>query len=202
VQWKLGKESIMMRKTIGFCCAALGIMLVLAGCDTAQRDATDAAIDAAQSAVNAAKTEAEKYAPEQLQAAQNTLQNARDALAKGDYKAALNAAQDAANKAKDMVTSSAAQRDAWNKQWTDLSSSMPRSLDQIKAKLNAYSHGHLPAGMDDAKLGDAKAAYEQLKQKWDDATSSATQGNIREAMKKASDAKGLLAKLKDMLGIK
>jgi len=192
----------MIRNTIAFCCVALGIMLVLAGCGTAQRDATDAAIDAAQSAVNAAKTEAEKYAPEQLRAAQNTLQNARDALAKGDYKAALNAAQDAANKAKDMVTSSAAQRDAWNKQWTDLSSSMPRSLDQIKAKLNAYSHGHLPAGMDDAKLGDAKAAYEQLKQKWDDASSSATQGNIRDAMNKATDAKELLAKLKDMLGIK
>jgi hypothetical protein len=202
VQWKPGKEGIMIRNTIAFCCVALGIMLVLAGCGTAQRDATDAAIDAAQSAVNAAKTEAEKYAPEQLRAAQNTLQNARDALAKGDYKAALNAAQDAANKAKDMVTSSAAQRDAWNKQWTDLSSSMPRSLDQIKAKLNAYSHGHLPAGMDDAKLGDAKAAYEQLKQKWDDASSSATQGNIRDAMNKATDAKELLAKLKDMLGIK
>jgi hypothetical protein len=197
-----GKEKIMGRKTNSFLEALLAIVLMAVGCGNAQRDATDAAINAAQSAVNAVKAEAEKYAPNQLQAAQNTLQSARDALSKGDYKAALNAAQDAANKAKDLATTSGAKRDEWSKQWSDLSASMPRSLDQIKARLNAYSHGHLPAGMDDAKLGDAKAAYEELKKKWEDASSSANQGNIGDAIKKASDAKELLAKLKDMLGIK
>jgi hypothetical protein len=90
-----------------------------------------------------------------------------------------------------------------DQEWSDLSASIPKSLDEVKAKLNAYSHGaHMPAGMDKTKLGDAKTQYEQLKQTWADATSAATSGNLADAIKKASDAKDVLAKLKEMLGIK
>jgi hypothetical protein len=60
----------------------------------------------------------------------------------------------------------------------------------------------MPAGMDKTKLADAKTQYEQLKQSWADASSAVTQGNLADAMKKASDMKDLLAKLKEMLGIK
>lgn len=184
-------------------CALLGIVILAAGCGNAQKEATDAAINAAQSAINAAQGEAAKYVPDQLQAAQTALQNAKDALGKGDYQAALSAAQDAASKAKDLAAAAAAKKDEWSKQWTDLSSSMPRSLDEVKTKLNAYSHGaHMPAGLDKTKLGDAKTQYEQLKQTWADATSAATSGNLADAMKKASDAKDVLTKLKELLGIK
>jgi hypothetical protein len=193
----------MARKTSWIFCALVGVALLVVGCGNAQKEATDAAINAAQSAINAAQTEAAKYVPDQLQAAQTTLQSAKDALAKGDYQAALSAAQDAASKAKDLAAAAAAKKEEWTKQWTDVSASMPKSLDEVKAKLNAYSHGaHMPAGMDKTKLGDAKTQYEQLKQTWADATSAATSGNLADAVKKASDAKDVLAKLKEMLGIK
>jgi hypothetical protein len=193
----------MLKKTSWIFCALLGIAWLAAGCGNAQKEATDAAINAAQSAINAAQAEAAKYVPDQLQAAQTALQTAKDALAKGDYQSALSAAQDAASKAKDLAAAAAAKKEEWAKQWTDLSASMPKSLDEVKAKLNAYSHGaHMPAGMDKTKLNDAKSQFEQLKQTWADATSSATQGNLADAMKKASDAKDVLAKLKELLGIK
>jgi hypothetical protein len=193
----------MVRKTSWIFCALLAVVLLVVGCGNAQKEATDAAINAAQSAINAAQAEAAKYVPDQLAAAQTTLQSAKDALAKGDYQAALSAAQDAASKAKDLTAAAAAKKEEWTKQWSDLSASMPKSLDEVKAKLNAYFHGaHMPAGMDKAKLGDAKTQYEQLKQTWADATSAATSGNLADAMKKASDAKDVLAKLKEMLGIK
>jgi hypothetical protein len=193
----------MVRKASLILCALLGVGLAVAGCGSAQKEATDAAINAAQSAINAAQAEAEKYVPDQLQAAQTTLQSAKDALNKGDYQAALSAAQDAASKAKDLATEAAAKRDEWTKQWTDVSASMPKSLDEVKDKLNAYSHGaHMPAGLDKAKLGDAKTQYEQLKQTWAEATSAATSGKLSDALKKASDAKDVLAKLKEMLKIK
>jgi predicted small secreted protein len=193
----------MVRKTSLVCSAVLAIGLLLAGCNGAQKEATGAAINAAQSAINAASAEAAKYAPEQLAAAQATLQNAKDALAKGDYPAALSAAQDAANKAKDLAAAAAAKKDEWTKTWTEMSASMPKSLNEVKAKLDAYSHGaHMPAGMDKSKLADAKAQFEQLKQSWADASAAATQGDLKGAMDKMPAVKELLAKLKEALGIK
>ncbi len=193
----------MVRKSFCIVCVLLGAAFVLAGCGNAQKEATAAAINAAQSAITAAQAEAAKYAPAQLQAAQATLQSAKDALAKGDYPAALSAAQDAANKAKDLATAAAAKKDEWTKTWTEMSASMPKTLDEIKAKLNAYSHGaHMPAGMDKSKLNDAKAQFEQLKQAWSDASASVTQGDLKNAMDKVPGINEMVAKLKEMLGIK
>jgi membrane-bound lytic murein transglycosylase B len=122
---------------------------------------------------------------------------------KGDYQAALTAAQDAASKAKDLAAAAAAKKEEWTNSWAGLSASMPKSLDQVKAKLDSYSHGaQLPKGLDKAKLADAKTQYDQLKQTWADASSAATQGNLADAMKKVAGAKDLLAKLMQVLGIK
>jgi ATP-dependent Clp protease ATP-binding subunit ClpA len=193
----------MSRKTCWILAALVGMALIVAGCDNAQKQATEAAINAAQAAINAVQGEAEKYVPDQLQAAQNALQSAKDSVNKGDYQAALNAARDAADKAKDLANAAVAKRDEWTKEWAQTSTSMPKSLDAIKAKLNAYSHGaHLPSGMDQKGLDDAKAQYEKLKQGWADATASASHGNLADAISKATDLKAMIAKLKEMLGIK
>jgi PBP1b-binding outer membrane lipoprotein LpoB len=193
----------MARKTSWICCALLGLALFVAGCGNAQKEATEAAINAAQAALTAAQTEAAKYVPDQLQAAQTALQNARDALAKGDYGNALSAAQDAANKAKDLAAAAAAKKAEWTQEWSNLNVTTPKTLDDVKNKLNAYSHGaHMPAGMDKQKLADAKVQYDQLRQTWSDATSAAAQGNLGDAMAKAATVKDALAKLVELLGIK
>jgi PBP1b-binding outer membrane lipoprotein LpoB len=193
----------MVRKTSWICCALLGLALFVAGCGNAQKEATEAAINAAQAALTAAQTEAAKYVPDQLQAAQTALQNARDALAKGDYGNALSAAQDAANKAKDLAAAAAAKKAEWTQEWSNLNVTTPKTLDDVKNKLNAYSHGaHMPAGMDKQKLADAKVQYDQLRQTWSDATSAAAQGNLGDAMAKAATVKDALAKLVELLGIK
>jgi hypothetical protein len=193
----------MARKTNWIFCSLLGVALLAVGCNNAQKEATEAAINAAQTAITAAQGEAAKYVPDQLQAAQTALQSAKDSLAKGDYQAALSSAQDAANKAKELAAAAAAKKDEWTKEWADVNATMPKSLDQIKAKLNAYAHGaHMPAGMDKTKLADAQTQYDQLKQAWADASSAASQGNLGDALSKMSSVKDVLSKLKDMLGIK
>lgn len=193
----------MIRKTSWLWCALLGIALLVAGCGNAEKEATDAAITAAEGAINAVQSEAAKYVPDQLQAAQSAVQTARNALAKGDYRAALAAAQDAASKARELAAATAAKKDEWTKSWADMSASIPKSLTQAKAKLDAYSRGaHMPADMDKTELEQAKAQYEQLKQAWADASAAATQGNLGDALKKASPLKDALAKLVEMLGIK
>jgi hypothetical protein len=177
--------------------------LLAAGCGNAQKETTEAAIHAAQTAITAVETDAAKYVPDQLQSAEKAMQNANDALAKGDYAQALSAAQDAAGKAKDLATSAAVQRAEWTRQWKDASASIPKSLDEVKNKLDAYSHGApMPAGVDRAKLADAKKQYEQVKQTWSDASLAATQGDLGESMKKMAGIKDALEKLMEILGTK
>jgi ATP-dependent Clp protease ATP-binding subunit ClpA len=195
--------SIMSRKVNWLGCGVLGLAVMLTACGGAQKEATEAAINAAQTAINAASAEAAKYVPDQLKSAQDALQSAKDALAKGDYSAALSAAKDASGKASDLVAAAAAKKEELMKNWTRLSESMPKSMEQVKAKLDAYSHGaKMPAGMDKSSLAAAKDQYAQLKQSWADATAAAQQGNLGAAMQKASSIKDVLAKLVEMLGIK
>ena len=193
---KLRKNSLWMG-------VVLGAALILAACGNAQKEGTEAAINAAQTALNAVQGEAAKYVPDQMKAAQDALQSAKDALAKGDYSGALSSAQDAASKAKDLASAAAAKKDEWTKAVTSFTESAPKSLDQVKAKLDAYSKGaKMPAGLDKAKLAEAKEQYAQLKQGLADASTTLQQGNLGDAAKKASTLKEALAKLMEMLGIK
>lgn len=193
----------MHRKMKRLVLGALGVGLLLTACGGGQKKDAEDAINAAQTAITAAQDEAAKYVPDQLKAAQDSLQSAKDALAKGDYQAALTAAQDASTKAKDLPAAAAAKKDELTKEWASLSESVPKSLETVKKKLDAYSHGaKLPAGMDKAKLADDKAQYTQLQQSWSDASASYQQGNLLDAVNKASAANDGLTKLKEPLGIK
>jgi hypothetical protein len=177
------------------------LTMMMAACGGAEKEATGAAINAAQTAINAASSEAAKYVPDQLKAAQDTLQGAKDALAKDDYPAALTAAKDVASKASDLALAAAAKTDELMKGWASLSESMPKSMDQINGKLDAYSHGaKMPAGMDKSTLAGVKEQYSQ--RNWTEASAAAQQGNLGDAVQKASSLKDVLAKLMEMLGIK
>ena len=183
--------------------SVLGIALMVTGCGNAQKEATEAAINAAQMAINAVQAEAAKYVPDQQQAAQGVLQSAKDALAKGDYQKALAAAQDAASKAKELAAAAAAKKEEWTKEWAELNETLPKSMDAVKRKLEAYARGaHMPEGLEKDKLAEAKTEYEQLKQVWADASAAAAQGNLGDALKKASGVKEVLAKLMEKLGMK
>lgn len=181
----------------------IGTALLVVGCGNAQRDATEGAINAAQSAINAVRAEAEKYVPDQLRAAERTLQSARDSLVKGDYDSALTEAKEAANKARDVAVAAAGTKEQWRSNWNDLNESLPRSVDQIKNRIDAYSHGaRMPEGMDKDVLEEAKKEYADLKEKWDSAKESARQGNLGDAIQKSTGLNEVIAKLKDLLRIK
>jgi hypothetical protein len=181
----------------------LCLPLLLGACGSAQKEVTEAALNAAQSAITVAQGEAAKYAPDQLKAAQGAMRGARDALAKGDYETALKGARDASSKAKDLAAAAAAKKEELTNAWSSLSASIPRQMQEVKNRLDAYSHGaKMPAGMDKTRLDDAKTQYEQLKQGIADATAAFNQGNLTDAVNKASSMKDILAKLKDLLGIR
>ncbi|HEY2119523.1 MAG TPA: hypothetical protein VGH37_10095 [Candidatus Acidoferrum sp.] len=180
----------------------LGIALLVGGCGNAQRDATEAAVNAAQTAINAATNTAEKYVPEQTKAAQEALKAAKDYMAKGDYGAALKSAQDGAQKAKDALSAASAKKEEWANTWNSLNQSVPKTMNEIQAKMNAYvKSGKLPKGVDQTQMEAAKVQFEQLKQGWTDATAAYKNGNFVDAMSKATTFKDGLAKVKELLGI-
>ena len=179
----------------------LGVALLVAGCGNTRRDATEAAINAAQIAVGTVAGEAEKYVPDQLAAANNALQSAKDALAKSDYNGALASARDAANKARELAATAAAKKQEWTQTWASLNESVPKSLDAVKIRLDAYSR-RLPATMDPEQLEAAKNQYEQFKQTWSEASAAAAKGNLGGAIKKSSGLKDALAQLEELLGFK
>jgi hypothetical protein len=193
----------MFRKRNWIALVMLCFAFLMGACGGGQKEATEAAIDAAQSAIAAVQAEAAKYVPDQLNAAQASLQSAKDALAKGDYSSALSAAREATNKAKDLAPAAAARKEELTRNWTSLSATIPKDLDTVKGRLDAYSRGaKLPADLGDEQLTDAKTRYDSLKQGWSDAIASFHQGNMVDASQKASSLKDELAKLMEMLGIK
>lgn len=193
----------MARRNAWVWCSVLGAALLVVGCGNAQKDATEAAINAAQTAISTVQAEASKYVPDQLEAAQAAVQSAKDTLAKGDYQSALRAAQDSAHKARELAVAAAAKKEEWTKSWQELNETLPKSMDAVKRKLEAYARGaHMPEGLDQDKLAEAKAEFERAKQRWEDARAAAAQGNLGEALQKATGINDVLAKLKEMLGIK
>ena len=194
----------MGRKLSWIAVGVAGIALLCGGCGNREKDATEAAINAAQSAVNAVQADAEKYVPEELQAARNALQSAREAFAKSDYDKALAAARDAADKARDMVSAAAGKKAEWEKSWKELNETIPKTLDQVRYRTALYSSKgvRLPEGVDSEIVEQAKSTYEELKQKWGEATSEATRGNLREAIEKGTAVREGLDAVKEMLKIK
>jgi hypothetical protein len=114
---------------------------------------------------------------------EDTLQRARIALAKGDYATAMAAAKDTVGKVSEIAKAAVEKKEALVEGWTSLIESMSKSLRQLKAKLDAFSHGaKLPFGMDRWQLADAKEQYQQLIQAWALATAAAQQGSLGDAI--------------------
>jgi len=158
----------------------------------------EAAIKAAEEALNASKAEASKYVPDQVKSVEDALKAAKDQFAKSEYTAALNAAKDLPAKAKDLASAAAAKKAEITKSWEELSGSVPKMVEDIKAKLDALSKKKkLPKGMDKAKLESAKAGLAEVTQGWTDADNASKAGNLNEAIAKA---KAVKAKATEIMG--
>jgi hypothetical protein len=193
----------MFRKKNWYVFEGVSVVVLLAACNGAQKEATEAALNAAQTAITTVQGEAAKYVPDQLKETQDAMQSAREALAKGDYDGALNGARNASSKAKELAAASAAKKDELSKRWASFRETIPKSLEEAKRRLDAYSHGaRLPAGLEKEMLPDARAQYDQLKQGWSDAVASFQQGNLPDAVKKAAELKEGMAKLAELLVMK
>jgi hypothetical protein len=178
-----------------------GCLLFLAACSS-DKGPAEQAIKAAEDAFNAAKAEATKYVPDQAKAVEGAIKAAKDAFAKSDYTAALGAAKDLAAKAKDLASAAAAKKDELTKSWADLSGSVPKMVETIQGRVDALAKvKKLPAGLDKAKLDEAKAGLATLTQGWTEASEAFKAGSLADAIAKAKSVKEKAAGLMTALGI-
>jgi len=165
-------------------------VLALAACESADKAPAAAALTAAQTAIDAVKTDAMKYVPDQIKSAEDALATAKSNFEKKDYKAALAGAQDVAAKAKELGAAAATKKAELTKSWEEVSNGVPKMAEAIKSRVDILSQSKkLPAGLDKAKVDDAKAGLESVNQSWTQASDAYKSGDVSSAVVKAKAAK-------------
>jgi len=176
-----------------------GLFLVACSRD---KGPAEAEIKAAEEALNASKAEASKYVPDQVKSVEDALKGSKDQFAKGEYTAALTSAKDVSAKAKDLGSAAAAKKAEMTKSWEDMSGSVPKMVEDIKAKLDGLAKNKkLPKNMDKGKLEGAKAGLAEITQTWADAEKAFKDGNMADALSKATTVKDKANEIMITLGI-
>lgn len=169
-----------------------------------QMQPAQAALDGAQSAVNTASADASKYMPEHYQRLQAQLTAMKAAFDRKEYAAVLNSAPSLTADANSVAQQAAARRTAAQTalaaQWTDISASVPRMMDSIKARLSELlKNRHPPKGVDVAAAQLELSAASSL---WSKAEASHTAGDNAAAIDAARDVQSKAAAAADALKLK
>lgn len=189
-----------MKKTFALAACAL-LAASLSGCSSDKAPA-DAAIKAAEQAITAVADDAGTYVPEKLKETRAALAAAKEKFAKGEYKEALAAGTELANKATELAKATAAKKEELTKAWNELAASLPQTVASLTAKVEELGKAKkLPKGLDAAKLTQAKDGLAALTTAWNDASAAFAAGNVPEAMAKAGGLKEKGNELLALLGL-
>lgn len=176
------------------------VAILVAACGSADKGPAETALKAAEEAINSAKGEASKYVPDQVSSLDSALAATREKLSKGDYKAVLSEAPALTSKAQEIASAAAAKKAELTKSWEGLSSGMPRVVEAIQSRVDILSQSKkLPAGMSAETLAQAKAGLSEITQQWTAATEASKNGNLMDAVAKASSVKVKAAEVLTLL---
>lgn len=157
-----------MRRILTSLVLVAAVAILTTACS--QKGPAEEALKAAEAAVTAAKANVEKYVPDQWKALNDTLKDAKDKFGKGDYAAALAAAQAIPGKATEAVNAAKVKKDDYTKMWAEIQAAVPAAVKSAEDKIaELAAMKKLPKGMDAAKLDAAKAGAADLKKMWDEA---------------------------------
>jgi hypothetical protein len=192
----------MLNRSVAFVGVFILVLAAAVGGCGSQKAPTEAAIASAETAFAAVQAEAVKYLPEQAKGVADAIAGAKAALSKGDYQAALAAAQTLPAKIAELSTAVAAKKTEMTAAWTNLSASMPKVVEVIQARIGILSKSKaLPAGLDAAKFDQAKSGLAGLTSAWSEATTAFGSGNLTEAIAKASSAKSQAVTVMNLLNM-
>jgi hypothetical protein len=181
---------------------AVALAVALVGACTSQKVPAQAAVTAAERAFDATKVDAVKYVPDQAKDIQSALDAAKASLDKGDYQAALTAAQALPARISALASAVAAKKAELAQTWTTLNAALPQVVQAIQSRVDILSKSRkLPAGLDKEKLESAKTGLAAITQTWTEATTAAGAGNVADAVAKADTVKAKAAEVLGLLGM-
>jgi hypothetical protein len=181
--------------------AVLVVVAVAAGC-ASQKAPAQAALTASEQAFAAVKGEATKYLPNEVGGVEQALAAAKSSFDKGDYQAALTAAQALPARIGALSTAVAAKKAELTASWTALSAALPQVVQVIQSRVDILSKSKkLPAGMDAATFDAAKSGLATVTQTWGEATAAASSGDLAGAVAKANTVKTKAGEILGALGM-
>jgi uncharacterized protein YoxC len=165
---------------------ALTVVLLLPGCGM-QKKSAETAISGVESSFNGIREQAMNVAPDQAKTIEDAIAAAKAAVAKGDFKVALETTKDLPAKVKELSDGLAAKQAELQKTWADLNAALPGTVASLSQKLGAMKKP--PTGMDQEKFAAAKATLADMQTKWGEATTAMQGGKLAEAATKAGEVK-------------
>lgn len=152
---------------------SLGLVVgILSSCGGGKAEATRA-LAATEVAYANISTEAASVAPERASEVESALAAARAALARGDHRAALAAAEELDGRVAELAAALPGLREQLEAQWKELGTSVPGAISALERKLTAF--GQPPAGMPGRTQFDAATAgLNDARTRWTEAQALAT----------------------------
>ena len=163
-------------------CAA--VVLLVCACAT-QKDPAQDALDAATSAVNSALTpDADKYAPKEVTALQAKLADLKAKFDTKNYAGVILGRPDVVAAAAELTQTVATSRDAESKrltaQWSDISTSLPKSFDSVRSRIDELGKSkRQPKNLD---VQTARSDLADAESKWNEAKVDYQNGKVTDAL--------------------
>lgn len=182
-----------MKRVIGLVMVlALGAMLAACG---SEKGAATSAIQAAETAWAAARDNVAKVIPADAKAMDDAIAAAKASLEGGDAKAALAAAKDLPAKIQELTAGLPAKEAELRGVWDSLNAGLPGVVASVQQRVDVLSKSKsLPSGLDAATFDGVKSSLAEANQMWTEAQSAQMNGNIGDAVAKATGVKELMVK--------
>lgn len=190
-----------MRKFTAFLPLAAAAILIT-GCGD-KGPATDA-VASATNAVETIRVDATQYAPNEMAATDATLARMKENLAKEEYKAVMKDVPEINANYKIAVETTESNKTlmaAAQNEWQELNAEVPKTVEELDARVATLSKGKLPKEVTKETLAAAKTDLEGMKATWAEATTAATAGDTLAATDKGRTAQVTGEKLKEQLAI-
>ena len=182
-----------MKRVIGLM-LVLVVGAVLASCGS-EKGAATSAIQAAETAWAAAKDNVAKIIPDDAKSMDDAIAAAKASLDGGDAKAALAAAKDLPAKIQALTASLPAKEAELRGVWDTLNSGLPGIVASVQKRVDVLSKSKkLPEGIDTMAFDGVKSSLTEANQMWTEAQSAQLNGNLGEAVAKATGVKDLMVK--------